>query len=210
MARINVKFIENLLNKYKKHIFKGNNWINYCKNNWQGKKNSRYIKQAITKFCDKDAMFFKNNNHTRRIYKSAMANLKKHLILNISEIQKMKKFDDIFKYIADLKINRIGDGLTVYDISILLSACIGLDLNKEPQYVYSHAGTARGIKSLCKLCTVRKRKYEIKELDIGLNNVFTKSKLPPAHLEHFFCIWENLKNKNILIHCNAFINSNGC
>ena len=188
MAKVSEKTISNLLMEYKKYVLNKGNWINYCKINWYGKKSQKQITEAITRFCDKESEFFKNNDHTRRVYRTAMENLKKKLLPCIPVIKKMKTFDDIYQFIAKLNVKGIGNGLTAYDISLLLSSCIGLDLDKEPQYVYPHAGTAVGINNLCGLPKSRRKPYKINELDVGLNNVFTKSKLSPAHLEHFFCI----------------------
>jgi len=208
MAKISVNKIQNLLNIYKLNIQNSCNWINFCKKCVVNKKSNIQIKDAIKRFCDKEKVFIKHNDHTRRIYKTAMKDLKNKINSNISKIIKMNTFDDIYQFIENLNVYRIGS-LTIYDITLLLSAFIGLDLDKEPKYVYSHAGTSVGINELCGLPKSNTKKYTIKELDIGLNNVFSNSKLSPAHLEHFFCIQNSFRKKSGSTICGKVI-KNGC
>jgi len=76
MAKASVNRIQNLLNIYKKNIQNGCNWINFCKKCVVNKKSNIKMKDAIERFCDKEIIFFRHNDHTRRIYKTAMNNLR--------------------------------------------------------------------------------------------------------------------------------------
>jgi len=209
MAKPSVKNVQNLLTFYRKNILNGCNWIKFCKKCVINKNSNIHIIDAIERFCDKEKVFFRHNDHTRRVYKPAMKQLKKKVISNIPKIKKLKTFDDIYILIENLKIYRIGS-LTIYDITLLLSAYIGLNLDKEPKYVYSHAGTSAGINKLCGLPKSNTKKYTIKELDKNLNNVFSLSKLSPAHLEHFFCIQNSFNKKGYLTSCGKGNKKRGC
>ena len=186
-VKITTLQIQKLLADYKKTELKNPcSWLNICKG-WKGKRSKVQMDDALLKFCTKSF----RNTHYYRIRKSAMKNLNSRVKPLIPQIQKMKTFEDVYQCLLRIRITGIGD-LTVYDLSLLFSACIGLNLDKEPRYIYPHAGVSIGINRYCGFPKNRRTPYTITELDKVRGNVFSKSGLSPASLENFFCVYKSV------------------
>jgi hypothetical protein len=175
--------LKTMLEEYKKMYIENNAkiWINYCivHKNFP-------LESAIELFCEKGEIK-EYTRHLDRRTPDELKNFKEMLIDKLSEIEGAENFEELLNRISTIKVSGIGD-LTLYDMALLLTSCKGFDLGKEPQYIYSHSGSKKGLKNLCNLSG--KKKYE--KCKLGVPDL-VNSDLSPARLEDFLCRYKKIK-----------------
>ena len=178
------KKIENIINHYKK--WKDANpdtWIeNTCKQS--------DLSSAISVATLSVNHLSKKHNHQKRLQKTNLEAFKDKLLTRQKEIHNVADFDSLLSIIEDCKIKGVGE-VACYDIANR----IGNYLNNQPEFVYLHAGTRKGLENL--LRSKVKCRY-IKKSD--LPEPFKSSTLTCHEIEDILCIYKDRLIKKPITH----------
>ncbi len=123
----------------------------------------------------------KRNPHQRRLKKQTLEELETNLLLRIDDISSTKKFSQLLQIIEECKVKGIG-ALTCYDVANR----IGNRLKLQPEVVYLHAGTKKGIENLLG--------NKIKQRSIKKNELpepFKSYGLSCHEIEDILCIYKD-------------------
>lgn len=123
----------------------------------------------------------KRNHHQRRLKKETLEQIETNLLLRIDDISSTKNFSQLLKIIEECKVKGIG-ALTCYDVANR----IGNRLKLQPEFVYLHAGTKKGIENLLG-SKVKQRSIKKNELP----EPFKSSGLTCHEIEDILCIYKD-------------------
>jgi len=121
----------------------------------------------------------KKYRHQRRIKHEVLLNVKQQLFKQKLLIMNSKTFDEIYNIIESCRVKGFG-ALSIYDTTFRIGSFLGI----EPDKIYLHAGTKKGVKNLG--VNIRGKKFITKN---ELPSVFCKMK--PMELEDLLCIYKN-------------------
>jgi len=127
----------------------------------------------------------KKNNHQKRLKNVNLESFKNNLLKRQTDIAHATDFHNLLKIVEECKVKGIAD-VACYDIANRL----GNRLGKNPDYVYLHAGTRKGLENL--LDYKVKAKY-IKKSD--LPEPFKSSTLTCHEIEDILCIYKDRLKK---------------
>lgn len=121
----------------------------------------------------------KRHPHQYRVPGAALAESCHRLLLNLSQLQRARDFDELFDLVDQIigPIPGIGE-LTIYDTAVRIGIWFGL----SPDRVYLHAGTREGAKALG--FSARRESVEIDQLPTAL------TALSARELEDLLCIYK--------------------
>lgn len=170
-----IKKINNIINHYKK--WKADNpdtWIEYtCAQS--------DLFSAISVASLSRNIFNVKHDHQKRLKNADLKLFKEKILTKKNDIQNVGDFDSLLKIIAECKIKGIGE-VAFYDVANR----IGNYLEKQPEFVYLHAGTKKGLENLLG----RKVKYRyIKKSE--LPEPFKSSSLTCHEIEDILCIYKD-------------------
>lgn len=128
------KKINNILNHYRKwKLDNPDTWIKHtC--------NQSDLASAISVASLSKNHFSKKHDHQRRLKNEILESFKKKLLNKQNEIQNVADFDSLMTIIEGCRIKGVGE-VACYDIANR----IGSYLSKQPDFVYLHAGTRKGL-----------------------------------------------------------------
>ena len=170
-----IKKINNIINHYIK--WKSDNpdtWIEHTCN--QGN-----LASAISVATLSKNHLSKKHDHQRRLKNENLESFKAKLLTRQKEIHNVADFDSLLSIIEYCKIKGVGE-VACYDIANR----IGNYLDKQPEFVYLHAGTRKGLENL--LGSKVKCRY-IKKSD--LPEPFKSSTLTCHEIEDILCIYKD-------------------
>lgn len=167
--------IKNIINHYKKWKIKNpDTWIFYTAN------------QPSLDLAISVAVFSNNakgirNPHQRRLKLADLELFNENLAGRIKDISTTSSFSCLILIIENCKVKGIGD-LACYDIANRIGSYLGLN----PELVYLHAGTRKGLKNLLKS---KVKDNFIKKED--LPEPFKSSDLTCHEIEDILCIYKD-------------------
>jgi hypothetical protein len=153
-----------------------------------------YLKKCKTliEVIERSTKALKSNGqkseHQKRIKNKTLQTMSEKLQQREKDFKKSKDFEEIMKIVEEEKMSGFGK-LAIYDTSLK----IGARLNIRPKYIYLHAGTKKGVRSLG-ISVKKKDKIHFEELPIVFKDAIQDGSLTEMHLEDLFCIYkERLK-----------------
>jgi len=157
---------------------------------WRKENPDNWIEHTISQ-CDLDsaisvAVFSinangKRNPHQRRLKSDSLQLFNETLKKRINDISKCSNFSELIFIMENCKVKGIGE-LACYDVAIRIGCYLGL----QPDFVYLHAGTRKGLQNLMK--NKVKIKFIKKE---DLPEPFKSSDLTCHEIEDILCIYKD-------------------
>ena len=128
----------------------------------------------------------KKHNHQRRLKKSDLTKLKDNLLKRKQDIKNASDFANLLEVVEECKVKGVGD-LACYDVANRL----GNRLDKHPEFVYTHAGTKKGLENLLGQ-KVKSRCFNKSDLPEPLKS----STLSCHEIEDILCIYKDRLKKS--------------
>lgn len=163
----------NIISNYRKmRLEKPDTWISYCEMQPD-------LLSAIRVAALAENNHLKRHPHQYRLQKVKMQAFLENLVENSNAIGKAQYFDDLYNIVDRCKVKGVAR-LAVYDTANRIGRYLGLN----PQFIYLHAGTRKGVEKLIgKVVDSKISKDQLPE-------PFKSSNLSAAELEDIMCIYK--------------------
>jgi hypothetical protein len=167
------------------------NGFSYEENIINSYKNFVSVEGLIAKACYGQLGEYRKDPHKNRIYKEAMEDVAKKMILSRKRLDRVRNFKDCLKWVYECKVSGF-NSLSVYD-----TACaIALHKDIYPEEIYLHTGALEGAINLFGKSNLNKLvKYYNNDVDYPYFELefFPEilRDLGPFHIENFLCHYKN-------------------
>lgn len=126
-------------------------------------------------------VFLDKEGNQRGVSFEVSKQVRDNLLKRMNDILKVKNFDEIFQIVSECKVKGFGE-LSIYDTSMRIAS----HFNIEPDKVYLHAGTRKGMeileeKGYFEQGSSKKKYIEIKDMPKPMQ------KFKAAETEHMLC-----------------------